>query len=183
MRKLAFVAALVLMTTFAFGQKKYFTRTGNISFFSDASLEDITANNHQVTALINTADGKLAYKVPIKGFEFEKALMQEHFNENYMESDKYAEASFDGAIEDLKKVDFTKSGTYKVTVKGKLTMHGVTKDVSMPGEVIVDATNNKVTTKCTFKVALKDYNIKNDKVGKIADEIEIRVNVEMTEKK
>lgn len=182
MKKSIFAIAFALLAVATFGQKKYTTRTGTITFFSDASLEDITAQNHQVTAVLKS-DGKLAYKVPIKSFEFAKALMQEHFNENYMESDKYPEASYEGAIEDNTKVDYAKTGTYKVSVKGKLTMHGVTKDVTFPGEVVVDAATGKVTSKCVFKVALKDYNIKNDKVGKIADNIEITVNVEMLEKK
>jgi polyisoprenoid-binding protein YceI len=120
--------------------------------------------------------------VPIKSFEFEKAKMQEHFNENYLESDKFPEATFDGTVSDMSKVDLTKSGTYKVTVSGKLTIHGVTKDVSVPGEIIVDAAGKKVTTKATFKIALKDYGIKNDKMNNIADNIEIRVNVAMPEK-
>jgi polyisoprenoid-binding protein YceI len=182
MKKLLIVFALILMSVWAFGQKKYITRTGHVSFFSDAPLEDITADNHQVTAIQKTT-GEVAYKVPIKSFEFTKALMQEHFNENYMESDKFPEATFSGAIEDLTKVDFTKSGTYKITVKGKLTIHGVTKEVSVPGEVIVDIAGGKVTNKTTFNVVLKDYGIKNDKANQIADTIAITVNAEMVEQK
>lgn len=182
MKKLLIVFALTLISVWAFGQKKYITRTGHVSFFSDAPLEDITADNHQVTAILKTT-GEVAYKVPIKSFEFTKALMQEHFNENYMESDKFPEATFSGTIQDVSKVDFTKSGTYKTTVKGKLTIHGVTKEVSVPGEVIVDIANGKVTNKTTFNVALKDYGIKNDKANQIADTIAITVNVEMAEQK
>jgi polyisoprenoid-binding protein YceI len=182
MKKLIVAIALCMMSVWAFGQKKYITRTGHVSFFSDASLEDITADNHQVTALLKT-NGDIVYKVPIKSFEFTKALMQEHFNENYMESDKFPEATFSGAIQDVSKVDFTKTGTYKTTVKGKLTIHGVTKEVSIPGEIIVDIATGKVTSKATFTVALKDYGIKNDKANQIADNIEIRVNVEMAEQK
>lgn len=183
MKKITLLLAMAFIAVGTFAQSKYFTRTGHISFFSDAPLEDITANNHQATALLDSKSGKLAFKVPIKSFEFEKALMQEHFNENYMHSDKHPEATFDGAIADNSKVNYSKSGTYKVTVKGKLTIHGVTKEVSVPGEVIVDTENKKVTTKANFKIALADYGIKNDKINKIADNIEIRVNTEMPEKK
>lgn len=179
MKKILVLAAFAFAAINTFAQVKYLTRTGHVSFFSDAALEDIEAHNHQTTALLDASTGKLAYKVPIKSFEFQKALMQEHFNENYLHSDKFPEATFDGTIEDISKVDFNKSGTYKVTVKGKLTIHGVTKDVSVPGEVIVDAAGKKVTTKANFNIALADYGIKNDKVQKIADNIEIRVNTEM----
>lgn len=180
MKKSILVVVMALISAATFGQK-YFTKTGHVSFFSDAALEDIEAHNYQTTALLDASSGKMAYKVPIKGFEFKKALMQEHFNENYMDSDSFPEATFDGSIEDIKKVDFTKAGTYDVTVKGKLTIHGVTKEVSVPGKVVVDP-DKKVTANATFKVALKDYNIKNDKVQNIANDIEIRVNVEMPKK-
>ncbi|HYG14913.1 MAG TPA: YceI family protein [Bacteroidia bacterium] len=180
MKKSILVVVMALISAATFGQK-YFTKTGHVSFFSDAALEDIEAHNYQTTALLNSSTGAMAFKVPIKGFEFKKALMQEHFNENYMDSDSFPEATFDGTIEDLKKVDFTKAGTYDVTVKGKLTIHGVTKEVSVPGKIVVDP-DKKVTTNATFKVALKDYNIKNDKVQNISNDIEIRVNVEMPKK-
>lgn len=178
--------SLLLVSTFialgAFAQTTFLTRTGHVSFFSDAPLEDITANSYQATALLKSGSGKLAFKIPIKSFEFEKALMQEHFNENYMQSNKYPQATFDGTVTNNSKVNYDKSGTYKVNVSGKLTIHGVTKDVKVPGEIIVDA-GKKVTTKANFNIALKDYGIKNDKVNKISDNIEIRVNTEIPAKK
>lgn len=183
MKKFIAIALFAFTALSTFGQVKYLTRTGHVSFFSDAALEDIEAHNHQVTALLEASTGKLAYKIPIKSFEFDKALMQEHFNENYMQSDKFPEATFDGVIADISKVNFNKSGTYAVTVTGKLTIHGITKDVSVTGEVIVDAAAKKVTTKANFTVALVDYGIKNDKAQKISDTIEIRVNTEMPIKK
>jgi len=182
MKKFTLLFSLVFLALSAFSQT-YLTRTGHVSFFSDASLEDITANSYQATALLKAGSGKLAYKIPIKSFEFEKALMQEHFNENYMQSDKFPEATFDGTITDNSKVNYKKSGTYKVTVSGKLTIHGVTKDVKVPGEIIVDTEGKKVTTNANFNIALKDYGIVNDKVNKIADTIEIRVNTEIPVKK
>lgn len=183
MKKITILTVLAFLAVSTFAQKTYLTRTGHVSFFSDAPLEDITANNYQATALLKSGTGKIAFKIPIKSFEFEKALMQEHFNENYMQSDKFPQATFDGKIKDNSKVNYNKSGTYKVTVVGKLTIHGVTKDVEVPGEVIVDTKGKKVTTKANFNIALKDYGIKNDKVNKISDTIEIRVNTEIPEKK
>ncbi len=183
MKKITLLFAFAFIALSTFAQTKYLTRTGNVSFFSDAPLEDITANSHQATALLNSSTGAIAFKIPIKSFEFEKALMQEHFNENYMQSDKFPQATFNGTVTDNKKVNYKKSGTYKVNVSGKLTIHGVTKDIKVPGEIIVDTKNNKVTAKTNYTVALADYGIKNDKVNKISDNIEIRVNTEMPKKK
>lgn len=183
MKKISLLLVVSFFAISAFAQTTYLTRTGHVSFFSDASLEDITANNYQATALLKSGSGAIAFKIPIKSFEFEKALMQEHFNENYMQSDKFPQATFNGNVKDNSKVNYKKSGTYKVSVTGKLTIHGVTKDVTVPGEIIVDTKGKKVTTKTNFNIALKDYGIKNDKVNKISETIEIRVNTVIPEKK
>ncbi len=183
MKKIALLITFAFIALSTFAQTKYLTRTGNVSFFSHATLEDITANSHQATALLNSGTGALAFKIPIKSFEFEKALMQEHFNENYMQSAKFPQATFNGAVTNNSTVNYTKSGTYKTTVKGKLTIHGVTKDVEVPGEIIVDTKGEKITTKTTYIIALADYGIKNDKANKIAENIEIRINTVMPVKK
>lgn len=183
MKKITLLLSFAFLALGTFAQTTYLTRTGHVSFFSDASLEDITADSHQATALLKSGSGKLAFKIPIKSFEFEKALMQEHFNENYMMSEKFPQATFNGTVTDNSKVNYKKSGTYKVAVSGKLTIHGVTKDVKVPGEIIVDEAGKKVTVKANFNIALKDYGIVNDKANKIAENIEIRVNTVIPEKK
>jgi len=108
--------------------------------------------------------------------------MQEHFNENYMESDKYPKAEFKGKIADIAKVNFAKDGTYDVTVKGNMTIHGVTKEVNVPGTVTVKGT--QVTTNAEFDVVPADYKINIPKLveGKIAKEIEVTVNSILTKK-
>ena len=171
----------LLLVSTIHAQGKYFTKTGKINFYSQAPLEDIEAINKTVMAVLDAKTGTLQFTVQMKSFEFEKKLMQEHFNANYVESDKYPKAEFKGSVANNSAVNYTKEGTYKVAVKGKLTIHGVTKEVSVPGKIVVDP-DKKVTTNATFKVALKDYNIKNDKVQNISNDIEIRVNVEMPKK-
>jgi len=179
MKKLFIVALVALSATAANAQTKYMTRTGQVSFFSHTSMEDIKAVNNQVSAVLDPSTGSLAYTVLIKSFQFEKALMQEHFNENYMESDKYPKATFTGKVKDMSGVDLTKDGDYKVEVEGNLTMKDKTNQVSVPGTVSVK--DGKVETKTKFNVKPQDYNIEIPAVvkEKIAQDIEVTVDVAM----
>jgi polyisoprenoid-binding protein YceI len=108
--------------------------------------------------------------------------MQKHFQENYMETSKYPKSTFKGNLTDKTAVNFSKDGTYSVTVKGNLTMHGVTKEVSIPGKVVVKG--KKATIQADFKVKPADYSIKIPaaNAAQIAEEIEINVNCELTKK-
>jgi polyisoprenoid-binding protein YceI len=134
--------------------QKYFTKTGHIAFYSDAKLEKIEAHNKSVNCVVDAATNKMEFGVLIKGFQFEKALMQEHFNENYLESSKFPKATFKG---DISGFDNNKSSPQTVTVTGDLTMHGVTKKVTTTGTMTVK--NGKVELSSTFTVALEDYKI------------------------
>lgn len=136
---------------------KYFTREGNISFFSDARTEKIAGQNSKVNSAIDIATGKIEFAVLIKSFMFEKALMQEHFNENYMESDQFPKATFKGSISPLSAVNFVKDGTYPVIVTGVLTIHGVSKNVTLKGPIVIKG--NMASIKTSFNVLLSDYNI------------------------
>lgn len=179
MKTLLIIAGLCLSTTLVKAQDRYFTKTGTIEFYSKAALEDIEAKNKTVTAVLDGKSGAMQFSVPMKGFEFEKALMQEHFNENYVESNKYPRAEFKGAIANNSAVNYTKDGTYNVTVKGKLTLHGVTKDVEAPGTLKVD--NGKIEGKSTFTIQLSDYNISIPSVvkDKISNSIKISVDTKL----
>ncbi len=170
-----FAAILIAMPAMA--QDKYFTKDGTISFFSATSMEDIEAANNKVTSVIEKSTGKIEFAVLMKGFTFEKALMQEHFNENYVESDKYPKTTFKGTVTDLSGVNFSKDGVYNVTVSGDMTMHGVTKPVTAKGTIEVKGVN--LVAKSTFKVLLSDYNIKIPDVVKdnISKAIEIKVSM------
>jgi polyisoprenoid-binding protein YceI len=153
------------------------TKNGHIRFFSGATAENIEANNNQVNCAMDASNGNLVFKVLIKSFEFEKALMQEHFNENYLESDKYPNSTFSGVIQNISEIKLDQNGDYKVIVKGSLSIHGVTKEVQQEGQLVVK--DGKVSLMAVFMIKLEDYKVKIPKTvaENIAEEIEITVNV------
>ena len=171
---IAFMTAFILQDATA---QKYFTREGKVNFVSDAALEKIEAKNSNATSVLDAETGRLEFAVLVKAFHFEKALMQEHFNENYMESSKYPKAVFKGKIENFDAVDLSKDGTYEVTVSGDLNIHGVTNSISTKGNLKVDGSN--ILASSVFKVLVADYGIKIPKVvaDNIAKEVEISVDV------
>jgi polyisoprenoid-binding protein YceI len=137
MKTLLMISAY-LMLIGPLAAQQYFTKTGYISFYSSAPLEDITAENNQVTSIVDFGTGEMAFSLLMKGFHFEKALMEEHFNEKYVHSDKYPKSTFEGNITNIDNVDLTSDGEYEVDIEGKLTIHGVTKDVSTTGTIKVE---------------------------------------------
>ncbi len=179
MRNILLILALFAFfaTENTFAQGKYFTRDGHVSFFSAAPMENIEAENHKATSVIDTETGRMEFAILIKAFEFEKALMQEHFNENYMESNQYPKATFKGDIQNASDVDWTTDGTYDVTVSGDMTIHGVTKNITTEGTIIVE--NGAISAKSKFKVAVADYDIEIPTVvvDNIAKEIEVTVDM------
>jgi polyisoprenoid-binding protein YceI len=182
MKKIVIATALLCGLTANVFAQKYMTRTGKVTFFSSTPVENIEAFNNDVSSVVDSKSGEVLFVVPIKSFKFEKALMQEHFNENYMESDKYPKADFKGKIANLGDVNFAKDGTYNVRVAGALTIHGVTKNVTLPGTVTVKG--GSITTNTKFKVKTADYNIKIPAMvaNKIADQIEVTVNSILAQK-
>ena len=152
-----FVALMILCASSSVFAQKYMTKTGHISFFSKAPMENIEAHNNQVSSIINTANGELVFSLLMKSFNFQKALMQEHFNEKYVESDKFPKAEFKGKITNLSSIDFKKEGPQAAEVAGTLTIHGVTKDATAKGTVEVKG--GKLYVKATFPVTVADYNI------------------------
>ena len=142
----------------ATAQNKYFTKDGQITFNASGNLEAIEATNKKVTSVINAETGAMEFSLLMRAFEFEKALMQEHFNENYVESEKFPKSTFKGKIENISAVNFKKDGTYNVTVSGDLTIHGVTKPVSSKGTITVAGT--KITAKSSFEIELSNYGVK-----------------------
>jgi len=160
-------------------QNRYFTKSGKVDFYSKAPLEDIRATNNTVTAVLDMKTGAMQFSVPMRSFEFEKKLMQEHFNENYVESNKYPKADFKGSVVNNSAVDYKKDGTYNVNVKGKLTIHGVTKDVQAPGTIKVNG--GKIDAASTFNIQLSDYNISIPSVvkDKVSNSIKISVDTKL----
>ncbi|MBS1656089.1 MAG: YceI family protein [Bacteroidetes bacterium] len=173
MKKTMIVAAILLAAGYVHAQDKFYTKTGKITFdaTSASSPEKVAGVNRSVTCVLDTKNGNMQFAVLMKGFEFEKALMQEHFNENYVESNKFPKAEFKGAITNNTSVNYTKDGVYNVKVKGQLTIHGITKDVETEGKITIKG--GKPTAIASFPAALADYNIGipsivADKVAKIA---------------
>ena len=127
-----------------------------LSFFSSAPIEDIKADSKKGVSAVNFETKSIYFKVSIRSFEFAKRLMQEHFNENFLESSEYPFAEFKGNIKGP--IDITKDGIYPVTVQGDLNIHGVTKNYLVNGEFIVE--KGIITGKSTFPVKLVDHHIK-----------------------
>ncbi len=173
------IILLLSLIAFTATADKYFTKTGKISFFSSAPMEKIEAHNGAIGVLLNSATGALSFKVLIKSFVFEKKLMQEHFNENYMDSDKYPKAMFKGKVKDISKVNFSKDGKYPVKVSGDLTIHGVKKAVVESGYIIVK--KGIPTVSSNFSVKLTDYKVKIPRAvrDKIAKDVKIKINARL----
>lgn len=159
--------------------EKYFTREGNITFHSETPIETIEADNYKATSVLDVTTGAMEFAVLIKAFEFEKALMQEHFNENYMESDDYPKSTFKGKIANFDEVNFKEAGTYTASVSGELTIHGVTQSVDSEGTIEVGEDGN-IKAVSAFAVNPKDYGIEIPDVvlENIAEEIEVKVNID-----
>jgi len=170
--------AILLLSSSGMAQK-FITKNGSISFFSSTPIEDIEAHNKQVNAALDIETGDFVFKVLIQSFKFEKALMQEHFNENYMESHKLPNATFQGKVANLSEVEFTKEGTYNAQLKGKLTIHGVTQDIEETGTFTVS--KDGIVGKSKFNVKVADYNIDIPKtvINNIAESIEVTVDVDL----
>ncbi|HLG40796.1 MAG TPA: YceI family protein [Chitinophagaceae bacterium] len=178
MKKMRFIICIFfLLASFAIhAQGKFYTKSGKISFFSSTPLEDITAVNKSAVSLLDTKTGDLQFAILIKGFEFKKALMQEHFNDKYMESKKIPKAEFKGQVTNNSEINYSANGTYTAKVKGKLTIHGVTKDIETSGTVIVK--DGKLTLGSSFNVLVADYNITIEKLHRDNIAKSIRVTVD-----
>lgn len=174
MKKIILVLAAFLAVSQANSQI-YKAKDGGteISFFSSSPLEDITATNKGAVVVLNSSTSDIQMRIAIINFKFKNALMEEHFNENYMESQKFPNTVFKGKINE--KVDYTKDGETKVTVTGKMDMHGVTKDVTYDGTITKKGNDISIATK--FKVKVADYNIKVPSlyVKNIAEVVDVTV--------
>jgi hypothetical protein len=158
----------------------YSTRTGFIGFYSKTALEDIKGENNQVYAVIDAGKKNLAFALLLKGFIFPKELMQEHFNENYVESDKYPKASFSGAF--TGDLPLNKDGVYKVVVKGNLTLHNVTRPIET--SATLEVKDGRILGTAEFKLRPEDFNISIPSVvrDKIDKEIAVKVRIDCNTK-
>lgn len=170
------LASLVCLSMQTYAQK-YFTKTGTIIFNTKSPVEKIEGVNKSVGCLLDSKTGDLNFTVLIKSFVFEKQLLQEHFNENYMESDKFPKSSFKGKITNIAAINFSQDGVYEAQVTGVLQIHGVDKQVSYKGKVIVKA--GKISLSSNLGVLLSDYKIAIPAAvkDKLSNDVTITVNV------
>jgi len=163
------------------GKDIYFTRSGSVSFFSSTPIEDIRAINEQTTCVLDLKTGDVSFRIPIRGFIFKNGLMQEHFNENYLESDTYPNASFTGSIEGWKDIILTEK-FQPVSLKGTMTIHGISKDIAEPGNILMK--DNRVIGSATFKITVADYKIEIPKIlrDNIAKVVDVDVDISLKKK-
>lgn len=174
MKAAVMAALLIAFCHCVFAQDIYVSRSAGISFYSSAPIEDIEAKTTKAVAAINAHTGTVYFKVPIKSFQFEKQLMQNHFNSDYLESDKFPYAAFKGKI--LNMPDLSVDGVFPVTVEGNLSIHGVNKNYQSQGTIQVK--NGQLTATSTFKVHLADHHIAIPRLllRNIAEVVEVNVN-------
>jgi len=168
---------LILLAWFGInqaGQDIYVCKNAVVTLYSKAPIEDIDARTDKGTSVFNATTGDVAFNVPIRSFKFDKALMQEHFNENYLESDKYPQAAFRGKI--AEKIDLAKNGTYPVSAAGVLDVHGVKQNRTIRGSITIN--NGIISLASEFMVACKDHRIDIPTLvfKNIAETIQIKVS-------
>ncbi|MEO9485494.1 MAG: YceI family protein [Ekhidna sp.] len=163
---------LILLSGLSGFTQRFKTSESYIKFYSDAPMEDIEAINKSATSIVDLTSKAIVIVIPIKSFDFKKELMQEHFNENYLESDKYPNATFKGKITDWDESE----GVSKATAKGTLEIHGVTREVTIEGDI--EKSKKSLNLSTVFNIRLEDYKVKIPKAVfyKIAEEVEVTAN-------
>ncbi|SDG23629.1 YceI-like domain-containing protein [Pedobacter terrae] len=180
MQKLFFTLIALLLCT-GIKAQIWVSKSVTSSFFSSTPVEDIDAQSKTGASALNTKTNDIIFKINNTSFQFKKKLMQEHFNENYMESDKFPTSDFKGKI--IEQIDFSKPGTYPVTVKGNLQIHGITKEYTTKGSLVI--AGNEVKATSTFNVKLADHDIKIPTIvfKQIAEIIQVKVTAIYQSKK
>lgn len=174
MKTLLVLLASAFATTCLHSQDKYFTKTGKVFFqCAKSPLEKVEATNKSTTCVLDTKTGNMQFAVMMKGFEFDKALMQEHFNENYVESTRFPKSDFKGSIVNNSEINYSKDGTYPAKVKGKLQIHGEIKDVETTGTIAIK--EGKILSSAAFALLLSDYHISIPSL--VSDKISNTVNI------
>lgn len=186
---LLFIKILAIICMLSFAKTKtlgaqdnvFVCKAVKVSFFSSAPIEDIAAHTEKGVSALNTQNKKIYFKIPIRSFEFQKSLMQEHFNENYMESDDYPYATFSGNI--ISDIDFSKEGSYPVEVDGDLSVHGVTKHYREKGKLVIG--NGSIMVSAEFKVRLADHKIDIPEIlfMNIAEVLSVKIDANYSPKK
>ena len=176
MKKIYLITLAFALLSGSLSAQKHITKEGVIEIFSETSMFTIEAKNQKVASILNTENGEIVASTLVRSFKFHEALVEEHFNENYMESHKFPKAVFKGTITNFNTVDLNKDGEYAVNIKGELTMHGETRPVETEGKLSVKG--GKITAKAIFIVSLANYKIEIEESYKdrIKDEIKLTVH-------
>lgn len=177
MTRIVLIGLLIIYTALGYGQNRYFTKTGHIGFISRTPFIDLEADNNMVISFIDIKTGDLLFAAVMKAFKFKQALAEEHFNENYVESDKFPQAKFKGKILNWKEPYAAKDGNFDVIVEGDLTIHGVTQKVKVPGKI--EFKSGKIYASSAFVLHPADFDIKIPSIvkEKIAENIETYIEM------
>jgi len=174
--KIKILSSLFLVLAVYFSssaQEKLITRTAKVTFFSSTAMEDFDAENNQVASILMVSDHRVAFNVLLKSFKFDKALMEEHFNEKYVNSDKYPSAKFKGVIPS--EVDLKTANTYtNIDVKGEMIFHGVTKPLTVKADIVVNE-DKTIVFNSSFKLNLEEYKVEIPSLvkDKIAEDVKV----------
>ena len=163
MKSIVSILLVFISVAFVNAQDKYITKNGFVKFFSSAPLEDIEAKNNNVQSIVDLSKNEVVISIPIQSFEFEKSLMKEHFNENYLESEKFPKATFKGKYDAGKQLNANTLGSHTVAVTGDLTIHGVTRPLLAKTTLII--AENGVQAKTKFDIRVADFDIENERQG------------------
>ena len=172
---------ILILLTPLISREIYYTRFGKVSFSSSAPLEDIRAFNEQATCVFDYDSGEVSFQIPILGFTFKNGLMQEHFNENYMETHLFPNAIFQGRIKNWSELDIN-SQSNSVTINGTMTIHGISKEISEIGSIFKQ--DNKIIGNANFDIIVSDYGIEIPKIVRenIAKEVDVKIEVILNRK-
>ena len=183
MKKLIFTLVAIISISTVIGQNKYLTKTGSLNFEASVpSFEEVAAKNSSVTAILNSKNGDFAALALVKAFRFKNALMEEHFNENYAESDMHPKATVRGKIENFAFSDLSETDS-SLSLNGSLTFHGITKSINnIP--LIIKVVDDKIILSGSFKVLVSGFNIEIPKIvkNKLSDEVSVTFNFRLVKK-
>ena len=158
--KISLIIVAIVSVTALYGESpiKYISSKTHVKFFSTTPIEDIEANNYATVSTISPSSGEVVFSVPMQGFEFENAMMQQHFNnEHFLETNVFPKSKFKGTISNLDDIDFTKNGEYDAVISGELTIKDKTNPVNKSGTISVN--DQILSINSTFNVTLADYGI------------------------
>lgn len=178
MKVLLYILIIFGISTNLLAAERFISKNGHIWFYSKTPLEVIEAHNNQVASVIDPAKNAIAFNVIIKSFKFERALMEEHFNENYMESEKFPKSTFSGQLVGFDPANFKKEGKYNVSIEGNLTIHGVTQKIKQNGTIEVKG--NQIIAKSKFNIKPEDYGIAIPALVRDKIAANMQVNVDIT---